>query len=111
MFSESCPPLPWDKENNYTREAVELYYEVCPCCYIYLFFTFDAFLDIDFMSKELALSRAFCIIALSSIIKKFHQLLTSLCDSQAETNFSNDLYIYIYVCMYVCIHIFDQKRR
>lgn len=27
MFSESCPPLPWDKENNYTREAVELYYE------------------------------------------------------------------------------------
>ncbi|KAG6724526.1 hypothetical protein I3842_03G261700 [Carya illinoinensis] len=28
MFSESCPPLPWDKENNYTREAIELYYEV-----------------------------------------------------------------------------------
>lgn len=28
MFSESCPPLPWDTENNYTREAVELYYEV-----------------------------------------------------------------------------------
>ncbi|KAH8517543.1 hypothetical protein H0E87_005462 [Populus deltoides] len=27
MFSESCPPLPWDTENNYTREAVELYYE------------------------------------------------------------------------------------
>lgn len=27
MFSESCPPLPWDTKNNYTREAVELYYE------------------------------------------------------------------------------------
>ncbi|XP_031283796.1 tetratricopeptide repeat protein 4 homolog isoform X1 [Pistacia vera] len=27
MFSEGCPPLPWDKENNYMREAVELYYE------------------------------------------------------------------------------------
>uniref|UniRef100_A0A2P2LC59 Tetratricopeptide repeat protein 4 homolog isoform X1 n=2 Tax=Rhizophora mucronata TaxID=61149 RepID=A0A2P2LC59_RHIMU len=27
MFSEGCPPLPWDTENNYTREAVELYYE------------------------------------------------------------------------------------
>nr|XP_048336321.1 tetratricopeptide repeat protein 4 homolog isoform X2 [Ziziphus jujuba var. spinosa] len=27
MFLESCPPLPWDKENNYTREAVEIYYE------------------------------------------------------------------------------------
>ncbi|KAJ4975488.1 hypothetical protein NE237_000594 [Protea cynaroides] len=28
MFSESCPPLPWDKEHSYTRDAVELYYEV-----------------------------------------------------------------------------------
>ena len=28
MFSEDCPPLPWDAENKYTREAVELYYEV-----------------------------------------------------------------------------------
>ncbi|XP_022159856.1 tetratricopeptide repeat protein 4 homolog isoform X2 [Momordica charantia] len=28
MFSEGCPPLPWDVENKYTREAVELYYEV-----------------------------------------------------------------------------------
>lgn len=27
MFSESCPPLPWDKENAYTRDALELYYE------------------------------------------------------------------------------------
>lgn len=27
MFSEDCPPLPWDAENKYTREAVELYYE------------------------------------------------------------------------------------
>ncbi|KAL3328395.1 hypothetical protein AABB24_035838 [Solanum stoloniferum] len=27
MFSEGCPPLPWDKENAYTRDAVELYYE------------------------------------------------------------------------------------
>lgn len=27
MFSDSCPPLPWDKENNYTRESIELYYE------------------------------------------------------------------------------------
>ncbi|KAL7172670.1 hypothetical protein ACSBR2_032198 [Camellia fascicularis] len=27
MFLESAPPLPWDKENNYTRDAVELYYE------------------------------------------------------------------------------------
>ncbi|CAK9140846.1 unnamed protein product [Ilex paraguariensis] len=27
MFSESCPPLAWDKENAYTREAVELYFE------------------------------------------------------------------------------------
>ncbi|XP_062079501.1 uncharacterized protein LOC133783938 [Humulus lupulus] len=30
MFSESAPPLPWDAENNYTREAVELYYEAAP---------------------------------------------------------------------------------
>uniref|UniRef100_A0A803M944 Cns1/TTC4 wheel domain-containing protein n=1 Tax=Chenopodium quinoa TaxID=63459 RepID=A0A803M944_CHEQI len=28
MFSEDCPPLPWDKENVYTRENIELYYEV-----------------------------------------------------------------------------------
>lgn len=28
MFSESCPPLPWDKENHYARDAIELYYEV-----------------------------------------------------------------------------------
>lgn len=28
MFSESCPPLQWDDKNNYTREAIELYYEV-----------------------------------------------------------------------------------
>ncbi|KAM6565019.1 hypothetical protein CsatB_025017 [Cannabis sativa] len=27
MFSETAPPLPWDTENNYTREAIELYYE------------------------------------------------------------------------------------
>ncbi|KAK9146244.1 hypothetical protein Sjap_006147 [Stephania japonica] len=27
MFSESCPPLEWDQERAYTREAVELYYE------------------------------------------------------------------------------------
>uniref|UniRef100_A0A2C9UNS7 Uncharacterized protein n=1 Tax=Manihot esculenta TaxID=3983 RepID=A0A2C9UNS7_MANES len=25
--TDICPPLPWDTENNYTREAVELYYE------------------------------------------------------------------------------------
>lgn len=28
MFSESSPPLPWDKENHYSRDAIELYYEV-----------------------------------------------------------------------------------
>lgn len=27
MFSEGCLPLPWDKEKNYTRESIELYYE------------------------------------------------------------------------------------
>lgn len=27
MFSESSPPLPWDNEHAYTRDAVELYYE------------------------------------------------------------------------------------
>ncbi|XP_016650386.1 PREDICTED: tetratricopeptide repeat protein 4-like [Prunus mume] len=27
MSSENCPPLSWDQEHNYTREAVELYYE------------------------------------------------------------------------------------
>ncbi|KAM3731212.1 hypothetical protein ACB098_12G145600 [Castanea mollissima] len=27
MFSDTCPPLPWDKESNYTRESIELYYE------------------------------------------------------------------------------------
>ncbi|KAJ8749087.1 hypothetical protein K2173_013694 [Erythroxylum novogranatense] len=27
MFSESAPSLPWDSENHYTREAIELYYE------------------------------------------------------------------------------------
>ncbi|CAN1341959.1 Tetratricopeptide repeat protein 4 homolog [Linum perenne] len=27
MYSESVLPLPWDTENNYTREAIELYYE------------------------------------------------------------------------------------
>ncbi|XP_034228895.1 uncharacterized protein LOC117637947 isoform X2 [Prunus dulcis] len=30
MFSENCPPLSWDQEHNYTREAVELYYEASP---------------------------------------------------------------------------------
>ncbi|CAN4091544.1 unnamed protein product [Withania somnifera] len=29
LFSEGCPPLPWDKENAYTRDVVELYYEAC----------------------------------------------------------------------------------
>ncbi|PWA82878.1 Nucleotide-binding, alpha-beta plait [Artemisia annua] len=28
MFSESAEPLPWDKENAYTRDAIELYYEM-----------------------------------------------------------------------------------
>ncbi|CDP03808.1 unnamed protein product [Coffea canephora] len=27
MFSESSPPLPWDNEHAYTRDALELYYE------------------------------------------------------------------------------------
>lgn len=27
MFSESSPPLPWDGEHNYARDAVEVYYE------------------------------------------------------------------------------------
>ncbi|KAL5562029.1 hypothetical protein UlMin_031776 [Ulmus minor] len=27
MFSEGCPPLEWDKEHNYTRNNIELYYE------------------------------------------------------------------------------------
>ncbi|XP_074348348.1 uncharacterized protein LOC141687090 [Apium graveolens] len=27
MFSEDSPPLPWDRENAYKREAIELYYE------------------------------------------------------------------------------------
>lgn len=57
--------------------------------FIYLF-TFHAVLDIDFMSKKLADSRAFCIIRLSYVLKKFPELHTSLCDSQAETNFSSD---------------------
>lgn len=29
MFAEDSPPLPWDRENAYKREAIELYYEVC----------------------------------------------------------------------------------
>lgn len=27
MYSENYPPLPWDNENNYTRDAIELYYQ------------------------------------------------------------------------------------
>ncbi|KAI8523137.1 hypothetical protein RHMOL_Rhmol13G0050800 [Rhododendron molle] len=27
LSMESCPPLPWDKEKAYSRDAVELYYE------------------------------------------------------------------------------------
>ncbi|MBA0802677.1 hypothetical protein Gohar_012954 [Gossypium harknessii] len=27
FMSKSCPPLPWDKENHYYRDAIELYYE------------------------------------------------------------------------------------
>lgn len=27
MYSESCAQFPWDKENVYTREAIELYYQ------------------------------------------------------------------------------------
>lgn len=30
MFSEGSPPLQWDEKNNYTREAIELYYKVSP---------------------------------------------------------------------------------
>lgn len=34
MFSESSPPLPWDEAHAYTRENIELYFEVgstvCP---------------------------------------------------------------------------------
>lgn len=29
MFSESSAPLPWDENCAYTRDAVELYYQVC----------------------------------------------------------------------------------
>ncbi|ESQ36517.1 hypothetical protein EUTSA_v10008004mg [Eutrema salsugineum] len=29
MFSEDSPPLPWDKNNEYTRDVIELYYEAC----------------------------------------------------------------------------------
>lgn len=41
MFSESCPPLPWDKEKAYSRDAVELYYEVSggPSCFLFLFYS------------------------------------------------------------------------
>ncbi|CAA0163219.1 unnamed protein product [Arabidopsis thaliana] len=27
MFSEDSPPLPWDKNNEYSRDVIELYYE------------------------------------------------------------------------------------
>ncbi|KAM1454468.1 hypothetical protein PS2_003953 [Malus domestica] len=27
VMSNSCPPLSWDQEHNYTRDAIELYYE------------------------------------------------------------------------------------
>jgi len=27
MFSESSPPLPWDENHAYTRDAIELYYQ------------------------------------------------------------------------------------
>ncbi|XP_023644462.1 tetratricopeptide repeat protein 4 homolog [Capsella rubella] len=27
MFSEDSPPLPWDKNNDYSRDVIELYYE------------------------------------------------------------------------------------
>ncbi|MCL7052063.1 hypothetical protein MKW94_013221, partial [Papaver nudicaule] len=27
MFAEGSPPLSWDREHAYTREAIELYYE------------------------------------------------------------------------------------
>ncbi|MCL7030231.1 hypothetical protein MKW94_009851 [Papaver nudicaule] len=27
MFAESSPPLSWDREHAYTRDAIELYYE------------------------------------------------------------------------------------
>ncbi|GAV84181.1 TPR_11 domain-containing protein [Cephalotus follicularis] len=30
MLSEGCPPLQWDRENHYTRENIELYYEAGP---------------------------------------------------------------------------------
>ncbi|EPS72897.1 hypothetical protein M569_01860, partial [Genlisea aurea] len=30
MFSDTSPPLPWDSENVYTRNELELYYEVYP---------------------------------------------------------------------------------
>ncbi|CAH2038970.1 unnamed protein product [Thlaspi arvense] len=33
MFSEDNPPLPWDKNNDYTRDVIELYYEVINSSY------------------------------------------------------------------------------
>lgn len=34
MFSESSPPLPWDENHAYTRDTIELYYQVCTKCIV-----------------------------------------------------------------------------
>ena len=47
MFLESAEPLSWDKENAYTRDAIELYYKV-GCC-IYICSLFVCFLSRDFL--------------------------------------------------------------
>lgn len=53
MFAEGCPPLPWDAENKYAREAVELYYEVSiTCSYAY----HESF---TFLKKKISLNHVF----------------------------------------------------
>jgi hypothetical protein len=39
MFSESSPPLPWDENHTYTRDTIELYYQVCTKHYDYICLT------------------------------------------------------------------------
>ncbi|XP_020539086.1 tetratricopeptide repeat protein 4 homolog isoform X2 [Jatropha curcas] len=71
MFSETCPSLPWDSENNYTREAIELYYEadsgIClsksKILYYLLEGTAGAHVEIGDEEKDVTCSTSHCYTA------------------------------------------------
>ncbi|KDP26449.1 hypothetical protein JCGZ_17607 [Jatropha curcas] len=71
LDKKTCPSLPWDSENNYTREAIELYYEadsgIClsksKILYYLLEGTAGAHVEIGDEEKDVTCSTSHCYTA------------------------------------------------